>query len=184
MHILSPVTDNCSSWISGRGRMAVEMFSWPSLHERMCRMWGSNSGPLACQAYMLPIKLPHPAKFKLFVFINYFLCVTLSKKVVCLSVYPDSLRLGFLQESIPAQRPHLKASLVEFQIIFFLTMFLLLTNVIKIQSNKETYLLLKSTMFSFLWHCNFLRSFIYINYCFHCLNRSISFYLEIIRRIV
>ena len=26
MHILSPVTDNCSSWISGRGRMAVEMF--------------------------------------------------------------------------------------------------------------------------------------------------------------
>ena len=50
MHILSPVTDNCSSWISGRGRMAVEMFSWPSLHERMCRTWGSNSGPLACQA--------------------------------------------------------------------------------------------------------------------------------------
>ena len=27
--------------------MAVEMFSWPSLHERMCRTWGSNSGPLA-----------------------------------------------------------------------------------------------------------------------------------------
>ena len=23
------------------------MFSWPSLHERMCRTWGSNSGPLA-----------------------------------------------------------------------------------------------------------------------------------------
>ena len=23
--------------------MAVEMFSWPSLHERMCRTWGSNS---------------------------------------------------------------------------------------------------------------------------------------------
>ena len=35
MHILSPVTDNCSSWISGRGRMAVEMFSWPSLLEKM-----------------------------------------------------------------------------------------------------------------------------------------------------
>ena len=29
VHILSPVTDNCYSWISGRGRMAVEMFSWP-----------------------------------------------------------------------------------------------------------------------------------------------------------
>ena len=60
VHILSPVTDNCSSWISGRGRMAVEMFSWPSLHERMCRTWGSNSGPLACQVDSLPIKLPCP----------------------------------------------------------------------------------------------------------------------------
>ena len=26
MHILSPVTDNCSSWISGRGRTAIEIF--------------------------------------------------------------------------------------------------------------------------------------------------------------
>ena len=46
VHILSPVSDNCSSWISGRGRMAVEIFSWPGLHERMCRTWVSNSGPL------------------------------------------------------------------------------------------------------------------------------------------
>ena len=61
MHILSPVTDNCSSWISGRGSMAVEIFSWPSLHERMFRTWGSNSGLLACQADTLPIELPRPA---------------------------------------------------------------------------------------------------------------------------
>ena len=40
--------------------MAVELFSWPSLHERMCRAWGSNSGLLACQANSLPIKLPRP----------------------------------------------------------------------------------------------------------------------------
>ena len=33
VHILSPVTDNCSSWIRGRGRMAVEMLSWPSLQK-------------------------------------------------------------------------------------------------------------------------------------------------------
>ena len=33
MHILTPVTDNCSSWISRRGRMAVEIFSWPSFHD-------------------------------------------------------------------------------------------------------------------------------------------------------
>ena len=36
------------------------MFSWPSLHERMCRAWGSNSGPLACQADTFPIELPRP----------------------------------------------------------------------------------------------------------------------------
>ena len=41
--------------------MAVEMFSWPSLHERMCRTWGSNSGLLACQANSLPIELPRPS---------------------------------------------------------------------------------------------------------------------------
>ena len=27
--MLSPVTDNCPIWISGRGRMAVEIISWP-----------------------------------------------------------------------------------------------------------------------------------------------------------
>ena len=26
----------------------------------MCRTWGSNSGPLACQANTLPIELPRP----------------------------------------------------------------------------------------------------------------------------
>ena len=62
MHILSPITNNCSSWIGGRGRMAAEMFSWPSLHERMCRTWGSNSGPLACQADSLSIELPRPVE--------------------------------------------------------------------------------------------------------------------------
>ena len=43
--------------------MAIEFFSWPNLHERMCRTWGSNSGPLACQADTLPIELPRPAYF-------------------------------------------------------------------------------------------------------------------------
>ena len=42
--------------------MAVQIFSGPSLHERMCLTWGSNSGPLACQADTLPIKLPCPAQ--------------------------------------------------------------------------------------------------------------------------
>ena len=29
VHILSPVIDNCPTWIKGRERMAVEMISWP-----------------------------------------------------------------------------------------------------------------------------------------------------------
>ena len=38
--------------------MAVKIFSWPSLNERMSRTWGSNSGPFAWQADMLLIELP------------------------------------------------------------------------------------------------------------------------------
>ena len=63
VQILSPVNDNCSSWISERGRKAVEMFSGPILHERMCRTLGSNSEPLACQTNTLPIELPRQAFF-------------------------------------------------------------------------------------------------------------------------
>ena len=44
----------------GNGR---RNFSWPSLHEIMCRTWGSNSGPLACQADTLPIKYRDPGRF-------------------------------------------------------------------------------------------------------------------------
>ena len=50
VNTLSLGIDNCSSWISGRGRMAVEIFSWPNLHERMCRtcaelgVWTMKSG--------------------------------------------------------------------------------------------------------------------------------------------
>ena len=36
------------------------MFSRPSLHERMCWTWGSNSGPLACQGNTLPIQSTVP----------------------------------------------------------------------------------------------------------------------------
>ena len=35
VHILSPGTDNCHYWISGRKRMAVENISWSNLHEKM-----------------------------------------------------------------------------------------------------------------------------------------------------
>ena len=53
-HILSPLTDNFSSWISGRGRMAVKIISWPNLHEKMWRMRGWIVVPLDSQATSLP----------------------------------------------------------------------------------------------------------------------------------
>ena len=84
MHILSPVTDNCSSWISGRGRMAVEMFSWPNLHERMCRTWGSNSGPLACQANSLPIELPRLMFWYVTIWQQFAIFHLLTEKISCI----------------------------------------------------------------------------------------------------
>ena len=36
VHILSPVTDNCPPWISGRERLAVEITSWPNSLKECC----------------------------------------------------------------------------------------------------------------------------------------------------
>ena len=36
VHILSPVTENCSSWISGRGRMAAENFFHDHVSTKEC----------------------------------------------------------------------------------------------------------------------------------------------------
>ena len=37
MHVLSPETDNCPSWISGRERMTVENISWSISTKECCR---------------------------------------------------------------------------------------------------------------------------------------------------
>ena len=37
MHILSPETDNCLSWVSGRERMTVENISWSISTKECCR---------------------------------------------------------------------------------------------------------------------------------------------------
>ena len=61
MHILSPVTDNCPSWISGRERMAVEIISWP-ISTKDCRQtWGLSPWLSAYQADAHPTELPRPA---------------------------------------------------------------------------------------------------------------------------
>ena len=40
MHILSPETDNCPSWLSGRERMAIENISWSISTKECCRPRG------------------------------------------------------------------------------------------------------------------------------------------------
>ena len=48
VHILSPETDNCPSWISGRERMTVENISW-SISTKECRR-GLNPRPPGLQS--------------------------------------------------------------------------------------------------------------------------------------
>ena len=51
MHILSPETDDCPSWISGRGRMTVENISWSISTKECCRPWlGLNPQPPGLQS--------------------------------------------------------------------------------------------------------------------------------------
>ena len=51
VHILSPVTDNCPTWVRGRERMTFERISLPNLHERMFhQILGANLRPSAHQA--------------------------------------------------------------------------------------------------------------------------------------
>ena len=51
MHILSPKTDNCPSWISGRERMTVENISWSVSTKECCRpRRGLNPWPPGLQS--------------------------------------------------------------------------------------------------------------------------------------
>ena len=51
MHILSPETDNCPSWISGRERMTVENISWSISTKDCCRpRRGLNPRPPGLQS--------------------------------------------------------------------------------------------------------------------------------------
>ena len=51
MHILSPETDNCPSWISRRERMTVENISWSISMKECCRLrWGLNPRPPGLQS--------------------------------------------------------------------------------------------------------------------------------------
>ena len=79
VHILSPVTDNCLSWISRRGRMAVEIISWPVSTNVMWQGWDSNSWRMDLQSDMPPTVLQSPGKKKKFkwIFMYYRLKIIL-----------------------------------------------------------------------------------------------------------
>ena len=62
VHILSPETDNCPSWISGRERMTVENISWSISMKECCQSRrGSNPRPPGLQSDAHPTEPPRPA---------------------------------------------------------------------------------------------------------------------------
>ena len=58
MHILSQVTDNFPSWVSGRERMTVEKISWSISTKECCRARASNSHPPDHQSSAHSTELP------------------------------------------------------------------------------------------------------------------------------
>ena len=61
VHILSPETDNCPSWISGRERMTVENISWSISTNKCCRpRRGSKTRPPGLQSDVHPTESPRP----------------------------------------------------------------------------------------------------------------------------
>ena len=62
MHILSPETDNCSFWISGRERMTVENISWSISTKECCRpRRGWTRDLLVSNRTAHPTEPPRPA---------------------------------------------------------------------------------------------------------------------------
>ena len=62
MHILSPETDNYSSWINWRERMTVENISWSISTKECCRpQRGLNPRPSGLQSDGDPTEPPRPA---------------------------------------------------------------------------------------------------------------------------
>ena len=61
MHILSPETDNCPSWISGRERMTVWNISWSISTKECCRpRRGWTRDPLVSSRTAHPTEPPRP----------------------------------------------------------------------------------------------------------------------------
>ena len=64
MHILSPETDNCPSWISRRERMTIENISWSISTKECCRpLQGWTRDLLVSSRTAHPTEPPRPAGF-------------------------------------------------------------------------------------------------------------------------
>ena len=82
VHILSPGTDNCPSWISGRKRMILENISWSIFTKECCRpgVWGRGSnlqtpGAHSCLSYMFVVYYVTCH----FIFFNQTLCILIGE---------------------------------------------------------------------------------------------------------
>ena len=90
MHNLSPVTDNCPTWISGRERMAIEMISWPistkecydRLEDRTLNTRWTCIGPSPASIWRIEENYP---------LIIYFV------PIVCAVWYKVAINIKFLQ---------------------------------------------------------------------------------------
>ena len=89
--------------------MAVEMFSWPSLHERMCRTWGSNSGAACMPSELTSDRAPGPLqvwrwsdkKWNCYPLDNIFPIISLWKlSGVCMMSHEPDTSLGHCQGHI------------------------------------------------------------------------------------
>ena len=100
MHILSPETDNCPSWISRRERMTVENISWSISTKECCRpRRGSNLRPPGLQSDAHPTEPPRPA---ICAFIKSNKVFTLRIQAQAKSTDP---KCCIWSESLPATQP-------------------------------------------------------------------------------
>ena len=65
VHILSPETDNCPSWISGRERMTVENISWSISTKECWAMWVNTRKSLIKWISKIHIKVANGNKKKM-----------------------------------------------------------------------------------------------------------------------
>ena len=88
VHLLSPATDNCPSWISGRERMTVENISWSISTKECCRPRRSRTRDVLISSRTPP----RPARF--------CLSCNLSNIHSDMQVCPTKTRLNLFRHAI------------------------------------------------------------------------------------